>query len=85
MKYILENDKCYIEYDDSATSATDYFTGSDKTDKANSPQFYSKTCRSHKKAFKALKTAFDADMTMFKACYILEDNGIRTHAFCAWD
>lgn len=59
--------------------------GSDKTDMANMPMFYSTTWRSHKKAWTALVEAFNDDMRMYDAMGVLSKNGVKTKSYLSMD
>jgi hypothetical protein len=82
---ILKNNKAIFEYDSDATNVLNFINGRDLTDKYNEPCCYSKTMRSHKKAWAALKAAWNNDMTMHRAIGILQLNGIKMHSYCAID
>ena len=85
MKTILKNSKCIVEYNPEAKHALDFFDGRDLTDSNNEPAFYSKTMRSHKKAWAALQADFNDFTTMYGAIGILNQNGIKCHSYCAMD
>ena len=60
-------------------------TGADLIDQYNWPCCYSKSKRGIKKAWGALKDAWNDDMSMYQAMTILMDNKIRMHSYCAMD
>lgn len=60
-------------------------SGRDMRDMNNEPSCFNKTKRSHKKAWAALVAAWNDKTTMYDACEILSDNGLRMHTYCAVD
>ena len=81
MTKTLRNEKTAIGYDE----ATKQISGDDFTDQYNMPAFYSKSKRGIAKAWATLEAAFTPETTMYEACRILSDNGIRTHSWCTVD
>lgn len=79
----LSNDYTVFRY--TPEKAPYVFHGEDKTDKYNRPCCYNETFRGHKRAWDALKAAWDNSMDYEKAIGILRDNKIRIHDFCAMD
>lgn len=85
MKQTLTNGKTIMNYDPDAKAAYDVIDGKDLTDRWNEPACYAKTKQSHKKAWKALTEQWSESTTMYEACRILDNNGIRMHTYCAMD
>jgi len=81
----LKNDYAVIAYNPNATYLPNVFHGRDLTDHYNEPACYSKTKQSHKRAWQALKNTWNPSMTMYGACRILDENGIRMHTYCGMD
>jgi hypothetical protein len=81
MSETLKNDFCMVEI----RSEKKEFSGRDFTDQHNCPAFYNTRKRSFKKAYDALKTAWNDSMTMRQVMDILWDNGIACHSWCMMD
>lgn len=84
MEY-LRNEKCEIRYNSNYDYKTDCFVGRDLTDMNNEPCFYNMTTRGHKKAWEAIKNMFNENTTMEQVMFILRENNIKTHYWCAID
>lgn len=78
----LANEKCVIIL---SRGAHQEIIGTDLTDRANEPRFYSKSKRGIEKAWKILSEKFNEEMTMGKVQDILWENKIKTHSYCAVD
>lgn len=81
---ILGNSKCIMQYNPSDKCGF-VITGDDLTDVFNEPRCYNKTARSHKKAWAALTAKWTDQTTMYEACQILTDNGVKMHTYCSMD
>jgi len=83
--WTISNDITCVKYDPNTDYNPSVFSGSDRKDQHNMPRFYSKTRRSKKRAWKALKKQFTHKTTMHEAAIILSNNGVRTRSYCAMD
>jgi hypothetical protein len=78
---VVSNKLCALGIDIDGKS----ISGSDFTDQYNLPRCYNQTWRSYKRAWKALMNQFTEKTTMFEACTILRDNGVRMRSYCSMD
>ena len=81
MKSMLRNWNCVMEFDPERKE----ISGSDLTDQCNMPACYSKNKRGIAKSWAALEAAWNENMTMYTACHVLDDAGIRMHTWCMMD
>lgn len=84
--YYLSNEKTSVSY--SRSGSYPGFSGSDLTDYANMPRFYSTKkppLKVRDAAWIALVDEFNAETTMYGASSVLDRNGISTRSYCAMD
>lgn len=81
MKSMLRNWNCVMEFDPERKE----ISGSDLRDQCNMPACYSKNKRGIAKSWAALEAAWNENMTMYTACHVLDDAGIRMHTWCMMD
>ena len=81
MKEMLRNGNTVLKFDPERKE----ISGSDLKDQCNMPACYSKNKRGIAKAWATLKAAWNDEMTMYSACHVLDDCGIRMHTWCMMD